>query len=588
MVIMGYSTFKKNLFTFYTIIFLVLSFPAFSYLYKQDKERRTKLFDNNLKQIAQLAYNYLLVTDTTGNGNYSQLDFLSTVLPQEGLLLSVIDTSGEILYGYGEEQSKETVNQLQFTEISGSIKNKSASGIRVPEGINEPYYFFAEKFGDHIIRVAIPYSSDTVEFLRSRFSMFITIFVIFVVVWYIMLSLTRNFSSSITKLKDFTVSIHENPSALVKSSFPDDEVGEIGKEIIDIYNDLMLTKDALAAEREKLLDHISALNEGVAFFSSDKNMLFSNDRFTTLMSIITGDKGSFTPDILVKPEFIDTVEFIDNNRIKIGTKPAELPRMEYQLKNKGRFYKVQCVIFPDNSFEIILTDITKIGKNKLIKQQMTSNISHELNTPVASIKGYLETILHSPDIPYEKREYFLMKAVAQTDRLKDLISDISALNKIEEEDSIVKEKVNIHEIIKEVRENFDASIIKKKMGLDVDIKDDVAVNGNRGMITSIFQNLTENAIKYAGDGTTIAIMVTHENKKFYHFSFSDNGVGIPEEHQGRIFERFYRIDPGRSRKTGGTGLGLAIVKNTIEAHKGKIVVRNRIGGGAEFLFSLPK
>lgn len=219
---------------------------------------------------------------------------------------------------------------------------------------------------------------------------------------------------------------------------------------------------------------------------------------------------------------------------------------------------------------------------------MTSNISHELNTPVASIKGYLETILHTPDIPVEKREYFVMKAIAQTDKLKDLIADISALNKIEEKESIVKEKVVINDIIREVRENFEASFKQKNIGLHVDIKNDVVVFGNRGMIISIFQNLTENAIKYAGDGTTIAISVTHDDKKFYHFSFSDNGVGIPDEHLGRIFERFYRIDAGRSRKTGGTGLGLAIVKNTVQAHGGKIVVRDRIGGGAEFLFSLPK
>jgi two-component system OmpR family sensor kinase/two-component system phosphate regulon sensor histidine kinase PhoR len=588
MVNMGYNSFKNNLFTFYTIIFLLLSFPAFSYLYKQDKNRRTKLFDENLREIALLAENYLAATDTAGYEDFVGLDFLKGILPQKGLLLSVVDTSGVVLYGYGKEESVNANSQGKPTEIREALLNGTATSIGLPNGMDEPYYFLAENFGDHIIRVAIPYSSDVVEFLKNRYSMFLTIIVIFVVVWYIMLMLTRNFADSITKLKDFTSSIRENPSALVKSSFPEDEVGEIGKEIIDIYNDLMLTKDALATEREKLLDHISALNEGVVFFSPDKKMLFSNDRFTTLMSIMTGDKGSFSPDILVKPEFIDIVEFIDNNRIKPGSKPSELPRMEYQLKNKGRFYKVQCVIFPDNSFEIILSDITKIGKNKLIKQQMTSNISHELNTPVASIKGYLETILHSPDIPVEKREYFVMKAVAQTDRLKDLITDISALNKIEEEDSIVKEKVVINDIIKEVRENFEASFQKKNIGLDVDIKDDVVVFGNRGMIISIFQNLTENAIKYAGNGTTIAISVTHDDKKSYHFSFSDNGVGIPEEHLGRIFERFYRVDAGRSRKTGGTGLGLAIVKNTVEAHGGKIVVRNRIGGGAEFLFSLPK
>ena len=224
-----------------------------------------------------------------------------------------------------------------------------------------------------------------------------------------------------------------------------------------------------------------------------------------------------------------------------------------------------------------------------LKRQLTQNVAHELKTPVSSIQGYLETIVSNPDIDAQTKEQFIQRCYAQSRRLSSLLADISTLNKLDDAPQGYEfEAVNIPDLLQTIRRDVSMQMEANHVTFRSLVEPGVDVNGNPSLLYSIFRNLTDNSIAYGGEGVTITVQVLSESTDFYTFSFSDNGPGVAPEHIPHLFERFYRIDKGRSRKMGGTGLGLAIVKNSVLLHRGTISVRLGIAGGLEFIFTLPK
>ena len=224
-----------------------------------------------------------------------------------------------------------------------------------------------------------------------------------------------------------------------------------------------------------------------------------------------------------------------------------------------------------------------------LKRQLTQNVAHELKTPVSSIQGYLETIVSNPDIDKETRDQFIQRCYAQSRRLSNLLADISTLNKLDDAPQEYEfQPVNIPDLLQSIQRDVSMQMEDKHVTFRALVDPEVAVDGNPSLLYSIFRNLTDNSIAYGGEGVTITVQVLSESADFYTFSFSYNGPGVASEHIPHLFERFYRIDKGRSRKMGGTGLGLAIVKNSVLLHHGNISVRLGIAGGLEFVFTLPK
>lgn len=228
-------------------------------------------------------------------------------------------------------------------------------------------------------------------------------------------------------------------------------------------------------------------------------------------------------------------------------------------------------------------------RNRQLKQEMTSNIAHELKTPVTSIRGYLEILLSNKAIDDDRRRFYLDRCYSQTLRLSDLIQDVSLINKLEESaDLFPKQAVDVHSIAQEAIDELQDKAVEKGITIANSLPQSMPLNGNHELLYGIFRNLIENALSYAGEGCKVVIESYNPASPHhtYYIHFYDTGRGVPDAELSRLFDRFVRIDEGRSRRNGGTGLGLSIVKHAVLFHGGEIYAKNRPEGGLEFFLSL--
>ena len=576
---------------FLSVIFLFLGYAVCFMLfqYKREKAYKIELLNTQLQNYNNQLCDFL--ADHHGVNSDSMQSYVTThMIPN--LRVTLIEPSGKVVYDNTNVNWKSFANHSSRKEVQDALMYGSGYSIsRQSESIQGEEYFYSARYYPPyriIIRSALPYNLSLAEHLQADSGYLWFALIICLVLIFIFYRFTRKLGKSITKLQQFAMKADRNePIDMdILQTFPKNELGEISQHIIKIYKRLHRAKEALYIEREKLISHLQTSHEGLGVFTKERQEILVNNLFTQYINNISDRNLRSTNELFDIPELQPIIEFLNRNE---GNFSKEEKRYAMHLNKNARSFTVECIIFQDMSFEISINDITQEEEQARLKRQLTQNIAHELKTPVSSIQGYLETIISNPNIPQENVRVFLERSYAQSNRLTFLLRDISVLTRMDEAPELVeKEQVNLSKIVENILNEVALGLEEKHITVVNKLPSEVILTGSSSLLYSIFRNLTDNAIAYAGNDIQITINCFREDEKFYYFSFSDTGVGVPEEHLNRLFERFYRVDKGRSRKLGGTGLGLAIVKNAVLFHGGTIFAKNMPKGGLEFVFTLKK
>ena len=572
-------TLNRRLFLYLFSAFFILITVITFFQYQREKKIRIEQLDMLLSTYNYTLNNYI----REGDWSAEELSKFIKVFPDTILRVTLIDLQGKVLFDNLKDGTK-LENHLYRPEIVMANSQITGKALRFSTSIGRDFYYLAHKFDNYYIRTSLPYNLNLISMLKANTFFLYFMALVFVLAIIALFFISKNFASSIDRLRVFTQKAEEGEILDTDIVFPNDELGDISKNIVHLYKRMQKTKNDVNNEREKLIKHLQISQEGLGIFSQEKKELLVNSHFIQYSNVLTDQQSDSSDKIFSQSEFEEINQFIDES-----FKNDQLTRKKMVIEKNGSVFMVRCIVFQDNTFEISINDITIQERDNELKRHLTQNISHELKTPVSSILGYMESILENPDLDPERQKFFIERSLMQAKRLSSLLQDISTLNKIDEGKRIFdKELCNLAQVINDVLSDVHLQIEQKNCVVIQNYKDTLPLKGNRSLLYSIFRNLIDNALAYGGDNINIDINCYREDEQFYYFSFSDNGVGIAEEHLGKVFERFYRVDKGRSRKVGGTGLGLAIVKNAIVLHKGTISAKAVSTGGLNFIFSLRK
>ncbi len=563
---MIYKMSKRIIFSFLAAIFAVTLFMTTAFL--------TILNLQKIEMVKeQLSTHNLLISTYLEEGNLEGIQRLDSLA--DSFRITLISNTGEVLYDNTEKQDLE--NHMDREEVKEAFKNGFGSQIRVSKTTGEKRIYYATLLDSgNVLRSSVVSSA---LYLGSPLSE--AILVIFVLSILMAFFLAQRISNYLMEpIKEMTFATERMAKGEYSRRVRVRRDTELKKLAMN-FNHMAERVEHIFIENDEKQNRLEAIlksmNSGVLAIDNDNHIIIINRFCKELFGISEEIIGKNIYEIKELKELISAIDS-DEDQIEVQIKKPIIRdiRMKSAEIYGDKIFKVGTVV--------VFEDITDMKKLEKMRSQFVANVSHELKTPLTSIKGFSETLKYVED--EETRNKFLDIINEESERLTRLINDILSLSAIEQTRVSKRERILVVKEMEKIYSLLSPRADSRKITLVFDQKEDLVIRGNRDQFKQMILNLADNALKYTKENGTVTLSL-ERSEDFALITVKDTGEGIPKKHLDRIFERFYRVDKSRDRVMGGTGLGLAIVKHIVLSFDGTISVESVVQKGTIFKIYLP-
>ena len=531
----------------------------------------------NISNIKDAKETLAIYNECVVREDYKDSKLLSLYKFKDNLVrFTVINKEGEVIF---DNEITKLDNHNNRQEIIDAFKNGSGSSVRYSESLSTSMVYVATKIDDNtVIRSSVPVNSIRV-FTSGTLKYYIAIILlVFVLSLFLAVKLVKIIVYPINELQKVTSKIENgdlNKRAIIYNY---DEIGFLAQTFNNIADQLEIRIIDSLDKKNKLEAILESMESGVIAIDNNENIILINSYSQKLFDLKEDNIGKKISDCIIDYDLINFIREIP----EIGTKEIKL---FHPIERELRVKKSPIINYLNNSIGIVITvqDITDIKRLENMRSEFVANVSHELKTPLTSIKGFSETLRYVDDS--ETKNKFLDIIDKESERLTNLINDILILSNIENIHKMESEYFNPGDVIENVLDMVKSQAYKKSIIIKYNDCFNSEILGSKDKFHQLAVNLIENAIKYSNENGVVKIDLTLE-EQYFVFKVKDNGIGIPKNDIPRIFERFYRVD--KSRSTRGTGLGLAIVKHIVKLFNGEISVKSKVGRGSTFTVKIKK